>query len=83
VCISCGVSWVGAKKLAQKAATQHNCNKIRLNRELAKANQVITDAGALMTADDGFQWVDETKLPKRFVDYYAGLRSPGYALGAW
>ncbi|MBB3752542.1 hypothetical protein FHT44_005054 [Mycolicibacterium sp. BK634] len=51
-------------------------------RELESANAAIRKAGALMTEDDGFQWIDESKMPAEFLDYYSGLVSAGYAIGA-
>lgn len=51
-------------------------------RELESANKAIRDNDALMTEDDGFQWVDESKLPKDFCEYYSRLVSAGYAIGA-
>ncbi len=64
------------------AAGRHDCRKFRFQRELAAANKVVEDAGAVVAEDDGFRWVDESKLPAEFVEYYAGLRTTGYALGA-
>lgn len=51
------------------------------HRELAGANKVIRDAGALRVEDDGFQWVDESLLCPGFNAYYRGLVSAGYAMG--
>lgn len=55
----------------------------QLRRELEQANQVIKDAGAHRVESDGFEWIEESKLPADFIDYYQKLRSSGYALGAW
>ena len=50
-------------------------------RELENANALIRSRDAVMTADDGFQWVDTSKLPEEFMEYYCGLKSAGYAKG--
>lgn len=67
---------------AIRAAQQHDCRKVRILREIARANSVIEAADAVRVEDDGFQWVDTARLPADFADYYAGLTSTGYALGA-
>lgn len=50
-------------------------------QEWANADAVVKAAGAVMTAEDGFKWVDESKLNADFVLYYQGLRQAGYARG--
>jgi hypothetical protein len=82
VCIGCGAECAATRAAAQDAADRHDCRKARFQRELAAANKVIDDAGAVVAEDDGFCWVDQSKLPGDFVEYYAGLTSTGYALGA-
>ncbi len=64
-------------------ASEHQCSTWRLAQELDRANNTIAVAGALRTEADGFRWVDESKLPAAFMEYYAGLCATGYALGAW
>ncbi|AYQ99430.1 hypothetical protein I5H37_gp085 [Mycobacterium phage Filuzino] len=49
--------------------------------DLARANQVIRDAGALVDFGDGTCGIDPSMLPDEFLDYYKRLRSLGYAEG--
>ncbi len=51
------------------------------NRDLANINQIINDAEAVNTADDGFQWVDESKVDAGTMSLYRSLVSVGYAKG--
>ncbi|AOQ29421.1 hypothetical protein SEA_FASCINUS_81 [Mycobacterium phage Fascinus] len=53
--------------------------------ELARANETIRRHDAIVTVDDdgeSFSYVDPSKLPAEFLEYYAGLRASAYALGA-
>lgn len=60
-----------------------NAHKERYLKELESANKVVIDDGALVVYDDGFAGIDPTltKLSDRFLDYYSGLLSVGYANG--
>lgn len=58
-------------------------HKRRHLAELRSASAVIEKAGAFVTDPDDPEWVgvDPTRLDPRFVDYYSGLVSAGYANG--
>lgn len=49
--------------------------------DLDACNAVLRDLGAVVTEDDGFRWVDETRAPADLVRIYDGLRGIGYARG--
>jgi len=52
--------------------------------ELARANETIRQHDAIVTVDDdgeSFSYVDPSKLPEDFLEYYAGLRTTAYAFG--
>lgn len=51
------------------------------NRDFANVDKIITNAGAVVTADDGFQWIDESKVGAGTVRLYSKLVSVGYAKG--
>ena len=38
-------------------------------------------AGAIQLDEDGFQWIDTTKVPSRLVDAYQSFIQYGYANG--
>lgn len=82
VCIMCSEEWAGDDHASRNAAEQHDCRKVRILREITRANTVIEAAGAVRIEADGFQWVDTSVLPAEFGEYYADLTSTGYALGA-
>lgn len=52
----------------------------RLTQELESANRAICAADA-RREDDGFVWIDETRLTADFVDYYQRLTSLCFAYG--
>jgi hypothetical protein len=73
----------GSRETALSATVdRHDCAKVRIQRELARANTVLEAAGAVRTEADGFRWADTSKLPATFTSYYSGLVSTAYALGA-
>lgn len=59
-------------------------HKDRHLAELASANKAIADADALLTYEDGGEQIhviDTDKMSSRFIEYYSGLVSAGYANG--
>lgn len=49
--------------------------------DFARTTKCIEDAGAVQTASDGFQWIDESKVPAQVLSAYRGLVQYGYATG--
>lgn len=47
--------------------------------DLDRMNAKIEEFGAVITFDDGFQGIDETKVPAGLLSAYSGLLSYGYA----
>ena len=60
-----------------------NAHKERYLKELQSANDVIVQDGALIDYGDGSFGIDPTatRLGERFLSYYSGLLSAGYANG--
>ena len=49
------------------------------NTDLARINAQLEAADAIRTADDGFQWIDESRVPAQLISAYRGLVQCGYA----
>lgn len=51
------------------------------NADLARFDAMFTKADAIRTDADGFQWIDQTKVPASAVSAYSRLMQFGYANG--
>lgn len=49
--------------------------------DVARFDKMFTDADAIRTESDGFQWIDPTKVPAAAVAAYNRLMSFGFANG--
>lgn len=49
--------------------------------DLARFDAMFRKADAIRTEGDGFQWIDESKVPVSAVSAYRGLMQYGYANG--
>ena len=50
-------------------------------KDFARITAQIEQAGAVVTLDDGFQFIDESKVPVQVLSTYRGLVQYGYANG--
>lgn len=51
------------------------------NADLARFDAMFAKADAIRTEADGFQWIDQTRVPAQIVSAYQGLMQFGYANG--
>lgn len=51
------------------------------NADLARFDKAFRDADAIRTLDDGFTWIDESKVPASLVRSYRRFMQYGYANG--
>lgn len=49
--------------------------------DLARFDAMFTKADAIRTEADGFQWIDQSKVPAQVVSAYRLLMQYGYANG--
>ena len=49
--------------------------------DLARFDAMFTKADAIRTESDGFQWIDQSKVPASAVSAYRMLMQFGYANG--
>ena len=49
--------------------------------DMARFDKMFADANAIMTTDDGFAYIDQSKFPADIIDTYWNLVSYGYANG--
>lgn len=50
-------------------------------RDLDRTNQELKKLGAVVTCEDGFTYIDESKAPAALVSAYRRLTQFGYANG--
>jgi hypothetical protein len=51
------------------------------NADVARFDEAFRKADAIRTDDDGFQWIDATKVSPGLLNAYERFRQYGYATG--